>query len=160
MKKTLTMTLMKHWWWWIVYVLLPSVAYLLVYHIIFIMFVWTYWQTIFTRPMNPLKEVSVPDCAAALLPAGMMRHGWRRRCRLGLTVWLNVAFGLVMTPVWKSPQWLWFTALLLCRQKCTRLPFACRCEPGRCSNYWHGAYMGCDCNIIIRVKFQVCCGVS
>lgn len=41
-----------------------AVVYLLVYHVIFIMFVWAYWQTIFTKPMNPLKEVSVPDCDA------------------------------------------------------------------------------------------------
>lgn len=46
---------------------LVAVVYLLVYHVLFIMFVWTYWQTIFTKPMNPLKEVSVPSSAAACL---------------------------------------------------------------------------------------------
>ncbi|XP_061783819.1 palmitoyltransferase ZDHHC2 isoform X2 [Nerophis lumbriciformis] len=33
-----------------------KVLYLLLYHVIFIMFIWAYWQTIFTNPMNPLKE--------------------------------------------------------------------------------------------------------
>uniref|UniRef100_A0A8C7DDE0 Palmitoyltransferase n=1 Tax=Oncorhynchus kisutch TaxID=8019 RepID=A0A8C7DDE0_ONCKI len=32
------------------------VVYLLAYHVVFILFTWTYWQTIFTKPMNPLKE--------------------------------------------------------------------------------------------------------
>ncbi|XP_067227625.1 palmitoyltransferase ZDHHC2 isoform X1 [Chanodichthys erythropterus] len=40
-----------------------KIVYLLIYHILFIMFVWSYWQTIFTKPMNPLKEfhLSHPD---------------------------------------------------------------------------------------------------
>lgn len=33
-----------------------KVLYLLAYHFFFIMFVWAYWQTIFTGPMHPLKE--------------------------------------------------------------------------------------------------------
>ncbi|TRY88700.1 hypothetical protein DNTS_006271 [Danionella cerebrum] len=38
-------------------------VYLLVYHVLFSMLVWSYWQTIFTAPMNPLKEfhLSHPD---------------------------------------------------------------------------------------------------
>ncbi|XP_034147847.1 palmitoyltransferase ZDHHC2 isoform X1 [Esox lucius] len=33
-----------------------KIVYLLAYHVIFILFTWAYWQTIFTKPMNPLKE--------------------------------------------------------------------------------------------------------
>ncbi|XP_031413826.1 palmitoyltransferase ZDHHC2 isoform X1 [Clupea harengus] len=33
-----------------------KIVYLLAYHLFFIMFVWAYWQTIFTEPMHPLKE--------------------------------------------------------------------------------------------------------
>ncbi|KAF3838018.1 hypothetical protein F7725_009786 [Dissostichus mawsoni] len=44
-----------------------KVIYLLVYHVIFIMFVWAYWQTIFTRPMNPLKEFHLSHSDKELL---------------------------------------------------------------------------------------------
>ncbi|KAL4641478.1 palmitoyltransferase ZDHHC2-like isoform X2 [Arapaima gigas] len=33
-----------------------TVVYLLAYHFFFFMFVWAYWQTVFTKPMSPLKE--------------------------------------------------------------------------------------------------------
>ncbi|XP_036372716.1 palmitoyltransferase ZDHHC2-like [Megalops cyprinoides] len=33
-----------------------KITCLVVYHVIFVLFVWAYWQTIFTEPMNPLKE--------------------------------------------------------------------------------------------------------
>ncbi|CAB1325101.1 unnamed protein product [Coregonus sp. 'balchen'] len=33
-----------------------KIVYLLAYHVVFILFTWAYWQTIFTKPMNPLKE--------------------------------------------------------------------------------------------------------
>ncbi|XP_077480734.1 palmitoyltransferase ZDHHC20-B isoform X2 [Stigmatopora argus] len=35
-----------------------QVAYLILFHLSFIMFVWSYWKTIFSRPSNPSKEVS------------------------------------------------------------------------------------------------------
>ncbi|XP_008304127.1 palmitoyltransferase ZDHHC2-like [Stegastes partitus] len=44
-----------------------KVVYLLAYHVIFIMFVWAYWQTIFTRPMNPLKEFHLSHSDKELL---------------------------------------------------------------------------------------------
>ncbi|XP_023670490.1 palmitoyltransferase ZDHHC2 isoform X5 [Paramormyrops kingsleyae] len=33
-----------------------KVVCLLTYHVLFMMFVWAYWQTIFTKPMTPVKE--------------------------------------------------------------------------------------------------------
>ncbi|XP_072519924.1 palmitoyltransferase ZDHHC2 isoform X2 [Salminus brasiliensis] len=41
--------------------------YLLAYHVLFIMFVWAYWQTIFTKPMNPLKEFHLSHSDKELL---------------------------------------------------------------------------------------------
>lgn len=35
----------------------PPVVYLLFFHLSFIMFVWSYWKTIFTKPASPSKEV-------------------------------------------------------------------------------------------------------
>ncbi|XP_018602205.2 palmitoyltransferase ZDHHC2 isoform X1 [Scleropages formosus] len=33
-----------------------KIVYLLAYHFFFFMFVWAYWQTVFTKPVTPLKE--------------------------------------------------------------------------------------------------------
>uniref|UniRef100_A0A1A8NQ63 Palmitoyltransferase n=1 Tax=Nothobranchius pienaari TaxID=704102 RepID=A0A1A8NQ63_9TELE len=44
-----------------------KVVYLLAYHVIFVMFVWAYWKTIFTRPMNPLKEFQLSHSDKELL---------------------------------------------------------------------------------------------
>ncbi|XP_078254120.1 palmitoyltransferase ZDHHC2 [Rhinoraja longicauda] len=33
-----------------------KVVCLVFYHLLFLMFVWSYWKTIFTKPMNPTKE--------------------------------------------------------------------------------------------------------
>lgn len=41
----------------IIYLFCSSVIYLVVFHLSFIMFVWSYWKTIFTKPTNPSKEV-------------------------------------------------------------------------------------------------------
>uniref|UniRef100_A0A3B4CTN1 Palmitoyltransferase n=1 Tax=Pygocentrus nattereri TaxID=42514 RepID=A0A3B4CTN1_PYGNA len=43
------------------------VVYLVAYHVFFIMFVWAYWQTIFTKPMNPLKEFHLSHLDKELL---------------------------------------------------------------------------------------------
>ncbi|XP_058231842.1 palmitoyltransferase ZDHHC20-B isoform X1 [Hemibagrus wyckioides] len=43
-----------------------KVIYLVVFHLSFIMFVWSYWKTIFTRPMNPSKEFCLPKAEKEL----------------------------------------------------------------------------------------------
>ncbi|XP_062855855.1 palmitoyltransferase ZDHHC2 [Trichomycterus rosablanca] len=44
-----------------------KIVYLLAYHVFFIMFVWSYWQTIFTKPMNPLREFHLSHSDKELL---------------------------------------------------------------------------------------------
>ena len=39
-----------------------SVAYLLVFHVCFVMFSWTYWKSIFTPPASPCKKVPWRQC--------------------------------------------------------------------------------------------------
>ena len=41
-----------------------AVVYLVLFHLSFIMFVWSYWMTIFTRPANPSKEVNGSQASA------------------------------------------------------------------------------------------------
>ncbi|GAA6069961.1 palmitoyltransferase ZDHHC20-B isoform X1, partial [Tachysurus ichikawai] len=43
-----------------------KVIYLVVFHLSFIMFVWSYWKAIFTRPMNPSKEFCLPKAEKEL----------------------------------------------------------------------------------------------
>ncbi|KTF85859.1 hypothetical protein cypCar_00018925, partial [Cyprinus carpio] len=43
---------------------IEKVIYLTVFHVSFIMFVWSYWKTIFTRPATPSKELSGTVTAA------------------------------------------------------------------------------------------------
>uniref|UniRef100_A0A3Q4G1G1 Palmitoyltransferase n=1 Tax=Neolamprologus brichardi TaxID=32507 RepID=A0A3Q4G1G1_NEOBR len=38
----------------------PPVVYLIFFHLSFVMFVWSYWKTIFTKPANPSKEFCLP----------------------------------------------------------------------------------------------------
>ncbi|POI35643.1 hypothetical protein CIB84_000603 [Bambusicola thoracicus] len=37
-----------------------KVAYLIIFHILFVLFVWTYWKSIFTLPVQPGKKVRIP----------------------------------------------------------------------------------------------------
>ncbi|KAI2648943.1 Palmitoyltransferase ZDHHC20-B [Labeo rohita] len=39
---------------------IEKAIYLAVFHVSFIMFVWSYWKTIFTRPATPSKEFCLP----------------------------------------------------------------------------------------------------
>ncbi|TSP25393.1 Palmitoyltransferase ZDHHC2 [Bagarius yarrelli] len=55
-------------WSYYAYVIqLCVVIYLMAYHVSFIMFVWSYWQTIFTKPVNPLKQFHLSHTDKELL---------------------------------------------------------------------------------------------
>lgn len=43
--------------WLFFFFLIPLVIYLLVFHVCFVMFSWTYWKSIFTPPATPCKKV-------------------------------------------------------------------------------------------------------
>lgn len=47
-------------WFWRFAYCFPPVVYLIFFHLSFIMFVWSYWKTIFTKPASPSKEVKWP----------------------------------------------------------------------------------------------------
>ncbi|OCT65798.1 hypothetical protein XELAEV_18042047mg [Xenopus laevis] len=36
-------------------------AYLLIFHTVFLLFIWTYWKAIFTPPKQPIKKIVKPD---------------------------------------------------------------------------------------------------
>ncbi|CDQ95005.1 unnamed protein product [Oncorhynchus mykiss] len=55
---------------------LEKVAYLLVFHVCFVMFSWTYWKAIFTPPATPCKKVGV-HCWW-FVPSGVGLHGQAR----------------------------------------------------------------------------------
>lgn len=49
---TISWLLCKYFWLFVL-----SVAYLLVFHVCFMMFCWTYWKSIFTPSLSPCKKV-------------------------------------------------------------------------------------------------------
>uniref|UniRef100_A0A3B5L9W0 Palmitoyltransferase n=1 Tax=Xiphophorus couchianus TaxID=32473 RepID=A0A3B5L9W0_9TELE len=47
-------------WSYYAYVVELCLVYLIFFHVSFVMFVWSYWKTIFTKPANPSKEFCLP----------------------------------------------------------------------------------------------------
>ncbi|XP_068596272.1 palmitoyltransferase ZDHHC2 [Brachionichthys hirsutus] len=75
-----------------------KVVYLLVYHVVFIMFVWAYWQTIFTKPRNPLKEFHLPCTDKELLERedrGESQQEILRRRAKGLPIYTRTNSGAI-----------------------------------------------------------------
>ncbi|KAK7817775.1 hypothetical protein U0070_018988 [Myodes glareolus] len=77
---------------------LLSVVSLMVYHLLFAMFVWSYWKTIFTLPMNPSKEFHLSYAEKELLerePRGEAHQEVLRRAAKDLPIYTRTMSGAI-----------------------------------------------------------------
>ncbi|XP_072481756.1 palmitoyltransferase ZDHHC2 isoform X3 [Notamacropus eugenii] len=75
-----------------------QVVCLIVYHLLFAMFVWSYWKTIFTMPMNPSKEFHLSYAEKELLerePRGETHQEILKRAAKDLPVYTRTMSGAI-----------------------------------------------------------------
>nr|XP_021482851.1 palmitoyltransferase ZDHHC2 [Meriones unguiculatus] len=75
-----------------------QVVCLLAYHLLFAMFVWSYWKTIFTLPMNPSKEFHLSYAEKELLerePRGEAHQEVLRRAAKDLPIYTRTMSGAI-----------------------------------------------------------------
>ncbi|CAO2611935.1 Palmitoyltransferase ZDHHC2 [Lemmus lemmus] len=80
------------------YVSLVLVVCLMAYHLLFAMFVWSYWKTIFTLPMNPSKEFHLSYAEKELLerePRGEAYQEVLRRAAKDLPIYTRTMSGAI-----------------------------------------------------------------
>lgn len=73
-----------------------QVVCLIAYHLLFAMFVWSYWKTIFTLPMNPSKEFHLSYAEKELLerePRGEAHQEVLRRAAKDLPIYTRTMSG-------------------------------------------------------------------
>lgn len=71
---------------------------LIIYHLLFMMFVWSYWKTIFTLPMNPSKEYHLSYADKELLekePRTEMYQDVLRRAAKDLPIYTRTMSGAI-----------------------------------------------------------------
>ncbi|KAK2498417.1 hypothetical protein MC885_009529 [Smutsia gigantea] len=74
------------------------VVCLIAYHLLFAMFVWSYWKTIFTLPMNPSKEFHLSYAEKELLerePRGEAHQEVLRRAAKDLPIYTRTVSGAI-----------------------------------------------------------------
>ncbi|XP_011363583.1 palmitoyltransferase ZDHHC2 [Pteropus vampyrus] len=75
-----------------------QVVCLIAYHLLFAMFVWSYWKTIFTLPMNPSKEFHLSYAEKELLerePRGEAHQEVLRRAAKDLPIYTRTMSGAI-----------------------------------------------------------------
>ncbi|XP_008568772.1 PREDICTED: palmitoyltransferase ZDHHC2 [Galeopterus variegatus] len=75
-----------------------QVVCLMAYHLLFAMFVWSYWKTIFTLPMNPSKEFHLSYAEKELLerePRGEAHQEVLRRAARDLPIYTRTMSGAI-----------------------------------------------------------------
>ncbi|XP_031799741.1 palmitoyltransferase ZDHHC2 isoform X7 [Sarcophilus harrisii] len=75
-----------------------QVVCLIVYHLLFAMFVWSYWKTIFTMPMNPSKEFHLSYAEKELLerePRGETHQEILKRAAKDLPIYTRTMSGAI-----------------------------------------------------------------
>ncbi|ERE89146.1 palmitoyltransferase ZDHHC2 [Cricetulus griseus] len=75
-----------------------QVMCLMAYHLLFAMFVWSYWKTIFTLPMNPSKEFHLSYAEKELLerePRGEAHQEVLRRAAKDLPIYTRTMSGAI-----------------------------------------------------------------
>ncbi|XP_069056717.1 palmitoyltransferase ZDHHC2 isoform X2 [Pleurodeles waltl] len=75
-----------------------KVVCLIAYHFLVILFLWSYWQTIFTKPMNPAKEFHLSYSDKELLerePRGESQQEVLRRAAKDLPVYTRTMSGAI-----------------------------------------------------------------
>ena len=80
-----------------------AVAYLLVFHVCFVMFSWTYWKSIFTPPASPCKKVALMFSLPLILQLFIKVLIALRACHIVCHWWMDLFVWFTLC-LWLFPQ--------------------------------------------------------